>query len=741
MKKIHVLTCIIILFGNICSLLSADNNVNLKDPYMMPYYTGVIVPTPQQVEYKDEYLSLTNTGIILNDIKQDDARLKYLLERIIRYGGKYEIIEKPASNYTCVIIMNANDIEAPRKAEGYAIKTDGKTISLKGNDFQGLLWAISSLNQMIFIKDGKAVVRSVNITDWPDHPIRGMLGDATECSIEWYAHFMVAFKFNAVDFRGYIPGKAEYILDKDAYGPDGFDKERYYESLNILKKVMTPLKISWYAGCWPESTMPEKTGDANTQLNCSNDKHLNFFYNTIYKQVAEAGGNIDIQFDDFRFPIHPDDMKKFGSAAKADYDWVLRMYNKVKMINPDIKVLFCPPFYFGPKSEAPYPEDRDTYLKTIGQLPKAIDFYWTGPSVKGRKTDTSDTKWYTDLIGRKPYVFQNAVGTPHIYLYHYGSDPVYKLKKWYYKGYLNDIKGYFINGGGRYTAGVAVSVADWTWNEKQFDPEKTIAEAVKKLMGPDAYPEMVKVNKSLSFFDKYYSVPVSPNALKHAKEITAAYEELKKDLVALEKASIPEPYNYWMTLYSGAAMNFASKALPEALKDPAANRYIQDVEATRKKAEKEAGLNSKTDIFRSALEFSGGMNPQFYNYKQAKKGIDIKRRLCTWIYGAESIRPALTTSFEIEPFPPSGDYKLIISGLDDDSTNKCPIKIDLNGYTIFSGANPFSNKDWNLKEFTIPADKLHRNNILTIANTAASDSLSGPPFFMLNYAILRDTKK
>ncbi len=726
---------------NQASQLNGSSIVGYKsDPMMMPYYTGKIIPTPKHATYKDEYISITNTAIILNDIAKDDIRLKYLLDRITRYNGKYEITEKPTEKHTCIIKINDESIDSPEQEQGYTIKSSDKTISIKGTDFQGLLWAISSLNQMIFIKNGEPVVRSLNVTDWPDSKFRGMLGQADTLGLEWYAYFMVTFKFNVIDFRGRLPNaKTRHILDKKSM--DKFKPEQYYAALEKAKNIFAPLQFPWYAGCWETSIDAWKKKDGKLQINCGSEKDFNFFYNTIYEPIAKAGGNISMQFDDSRFPVNPDDIEKFGSAGKADYYWIVKVYNKVKKINPDIKILFCPAFYWGPESESPYPESREDYLKAMGNAPEAIDFYWSGPRVKGTKTTPSDVKWITNLIKRKPVVFQNAVGSPHIFYYHYGTDPVVSLKKWYYDGYFNDIKGYFLNSAIKGNSGVLVSIADWTWNQKAYNPEKVIVEAINKLMGPKAYPEMLKINKSLSFFDKYYSNPVNPNAMKHAKEITAAYKQLKKELIALEKVSLPKPYDYWMGLFSSIAMDFAGNAIPKALKDPNMNKYAKYSEIIRKTAEKEAGFSPKKDILRSALEFTGGKGPQFYSYKQKKKGIDVKKRLCTWIYGKNTINSSLKTKFDIMPFPPSGDYKLIISGLDDDSTNKCPIRIYLNGCTIFNGENPFSNKNWDIKEFNIPAEKLQRNNTLTIYNTAESDSTSSPPFFMLNYAILRDTTK
>ncbi|HHQ49280.1 MAG TPA: hypothetical protein ENK19_10425, partial [Acidobacteria bacterium] len=137
-----------------------DNSImrGADDPYMMPYYTGKILPTPRKVKYKDVYVPLADTAIVLNGIEQNDPRLTYLLERITRYGGTYEFVEEAKARHTCVIIVNDDTLDIPQNPQGYHIRSSGNIISLKGSDFQGLLWAISSLNQMIFLKNGEPVV-------------------------------------------------------------------------------------------------------------------------------------------------------------------------------------------------------------------------------------------------------------------------------------------------------------------------------------------------------------------------------------------------------------------------------------------------------------------------------------------------------------------------------------------------------------------------------------------------------
>ncbi len=92
MKFANCVMVIVMLF--VCNLLVvAGERTNSQiesagyktDVMMMPYYTGTIIPTPQQVKYERIFLSLEKTGIVLaDDIKSSDSRLSYLLDRIKR---------------------------------------------------------------------------------------------------------------------------------------------------------------------------------------------------------------------------------------------------------------------------------------------------------------------------------------------------------------------------------------------------------------------------------------------------------------------------------------------------------------------------------------------------------------------------------------------------------------------------------------------------------------------------------
>ena len=709
--------------------LVLDNSMKgVDNPYMMPYYTGEILPTPQKVAYKNKYVSLANTAIILNNIPQNDPRLKYLLERISIYGGKYEFVNQANTLHTCIIKINDDTLTPPQKPQGYTIKSNAITFSLKGTDFQGLLWAISSLNQMIFVKDGKTLIRLLDVTDWPDMQLRGILPESV-ADIKQYAHLMVAFKLNVVDFRAGISKDGEHEINWRL--PRSSD---FQERLNQIQELLTPLKIEWYAGA-------RFLGyDQVPQINCSSKADFDIIYNNFALPIARAGGNLSVQFDDTRFPIHPDDITKFRTASKADHYLLTKLYEKLKSNYPNIKIAFCPPFYWGPKAANPYPESRANYLNMMGSLPDAFAIYWTGPRVRSETIEQEDVQWETAHINRKPYVFQNKIGTAHDFDFHYITDPVYSLKNWYYNGYLKEIKAYMLNGGDINKSGAVVSIADWTWNTEKFDPKATIKDAVMKLAGSEAYPILKNINTELSKFDTY-NLDITIKSIRAKDILNNALnnlEVLKKSLEKINGKSV----EFWTAVNSSHIVRVSRfvAQVNQASQDPVVQQIIEreDASVAMYYAVSDGNLDTKSnDILLKPADFTGAgvMNFGYYN---AREEILIEDRPAAIITGIGTSISTMHTSFSINTISSKG-YQLIITGADDFLKKKCTIKIEVNNHLIFKGHNTFRNTAWNSQTFTIPPSYLvSGNNILTISNISNTGNVDAPPAFMVSYAILRE---
>jgi len=116
-----------------------------NDPLMMPYYTGNIFPTPQKVDYRDEFIPMANVAIVVGkDVENPGPLVDVLVDRIVRYGGKAAVVPAPGAEHTAVVSLGdtefarqAKDVPAvTEKEQGYilhATSVSGKPlIILKG---------------------------------------------------------------------------------------------------------------------------------------------------------------------------------------------------------------------------------------------------------------------------------------------------------------------------------------------------------------------------------------------------------------------------------------------------------------------------------------------------------------------------------------------------------------------------------------------------------------------------------
>ena len=372
-----------------------------------------------------------------------------------------------------------------------------------------------------------------------------------------------------------------------------------------------------------------------------------------------------------------------------------------------------------------------------GSLPNAFGIYWTGPRVRSETVVRPDVQWEIDKINRKPLIFQNKIGTPHDFDYHYMTDPVYSLKDWYYSGFLKEIKAYMLNGGDINKSGAVVSIADWTWNTEKFDPESTIEDAVMKLAGPDAYPILVNMNTQLTIFDTYLP-DVTFRAIGYLTDLNAALSNLDALNESLKKIN-GKSIEFWTAVNSSHIDNvrrFVDK-VNLANQDPIVQQIIgiPDASVTMYFAVSDTNFDpNSTDILIEPVDFIGA-GVMTYGYYNASPLMQLEDRPTAIITGAG----VMSANFNINSIFPTG-YQLIITGADDFLPDNCPIKIVLNGTIIFADApNTFLNTAWNTKTFTITAADVNvGNNVLTISNTSSIVNFDAPPAFMVNYAVLHE---
>jgi len=124
-------------------------------------------------------------------------------------------------------------------------------------------------------------------------------------------------------------------------------------------------------------------------------------------------------------------------------------------------------------------------------------------------------------------------------------------------------------------------------------------------------------------------------------------------------------------------------------------------------------------------DFSGGAAELFGARKFGVRGVN-------YVYAAPNgTRAAMSARFDLATLP-TGALALHVRARLDDRGTPCPIRITLNGVTVFEGPDSFAHADWQWRAFALPDGALKvGSNELTFANVSAEGPVGMPPWCML----------
>jgi hypothetical protein len=270
--------CTLILIAlHLTSLVAVHAADAAPDERAVPYYTGTVYPTPQQAEYRDEFLPLANVGLLLGkDVTPEDPTVAVLVERLWRNGAQPKVLSSAEDRGETLILVGETGahesligtLAVPEKAEGYLLDC-GKNgsqnvVFLKGRDFHGLLWGITSFNQLITVQDGRPVLHAASIQDYPEFPgIRGFtpFKDDDQASVAWFG--VNVLRANAVIYRQ-LRKPADWRLPLR----DETQFAAWKAHIQKMGAQLTPLKIAWYDSIMPFNRVGRRGWFAATTTPC-----------------------------------------------------------------------------------------------------------------------------------------------------------------------------------------------------------------------------------------------------------------------------------------------------------------------------------------------------------------------------------------------------------------------------------------------------------------------------------------
>jgi len=686
------------------------------DVLKLPFYTeSKAFPEPQQADYTETFAAAPAVRIEAKGIAPDDPRFRLLKVKYGRYGIAFRddapfVVSVEVDSAT-KIFDDLKDPAAFRKlhegkefeekaptefrdymaAEGYVLEVTEKGATIKAKTKQGALWGIVSLIQMT--DRGKKAVRVAKLRDWPDVERRGNTGS-------WWAptlEYMLFQKLNTVDHQRH-PCFENHFEPLSWHMEAAMGRQFHEFGLELF-----------YGMCWVTHA---------PQIPMAYPRTLPYRVE-VMKRYAKEHIGVYYPLDDVRFPVEKVDLEKFGSAAAIDGKHQSAIYREVTKEYPDWRFIVCAPFYWGPTGRCHfYPEQRDPYLAQWSKdLDPGIEVYWTGGRVKSCGIPVEHLKWALKAYGKRPYLFQNALGTGAHNLLDYTVD----AQNWpnlYGKGLLDKgLKGYHLNCHTPINCGILTTLAGALWNIAGYSAEETAKRGIRQLMGEKMFDYLREGYDDLCYFDKYRYGSCGDEVLAEDGE------DLERRVANIDQAwkkanDYAKEIGSRMYGYYGNGVRYAHKVL-DSFRAPRDfdTKYKGLLEETRSFAKNDTRFNDedKGDAYFAPTRLNGGVIvPLYKTAPDTPERAKDHPRLTVELFGADA-KPKLRTlsgSFDSASFPPGDDYLLCLS-----AAGTLQLRIKVNEKVVFEGKKPFGQFPKNkIATFKIPAKILKRANSFTIEN-------------------------
>ena len=688
------------------------------DRQKLPCFTGMkVFPEAQQAEYSEAFVSAGKYELDLDGLEEDSERVKFFTEKFARLGWEKSEGFWSAFTSAFTVKVTADDpmpecakLKDFQRREAYSLVVTDDGAAIRAAAPQGAFWGLVSLIQLTDPKTGK--VRKATILDWPNTERRGFLGHFGDCTL---TEMLLMVKGNSITLQGTPPTAGTWTTPLES------------ALIAELGREAQAFGFECYVGIGAHTMWPS--------VPITTDGAFEYFRD-ILMYYAAAGLDVYFPYDDARFlgDGYKIDCERVGTAAKIDGKFLTKIYRATKAKYPKFKMIFCPPFYWGPDSGHAYPEDREAYLKAMGEdLDPEILMYWTGPMVKGYEKRKYQVEWFTKLTKHKPVIFQNGWG-PHN-LHSFCVDPL-PYDAWDYEGFYTDIGGFHLNSVWPANGIAQAQLCDILWNRTGYDRERSVKASADLLLGEGIYETLRPGRDALAYFDKYKYGALTIEILKEnladlEKKLALAQSawtqalEMNRTQVKRYEANYPMGLSYARRVVDGA------KKPPDFMK-----KHELDIAATVKCAKEEVGYDAKRgDILVNALMLSGSAKLGTYG------GIGVsgqkETRLGRCMRGAQTGQNAVSFDFECDPFPPSGDYELVVCGLDDELPDFCTLRIELNGKLVYEGKRQYETAKWTRNAYVIAFASMVRNNRVRISVSTSGTNPYGTPWFIVNYVMLR----
>ncbi|NOY08753.1 MAG: hypothetical protein GXP33_07915 [Spirochaetes bacterium] len=323
---------------------------------------------------------------------------------------------------------------------------------------RGILYALATLKQIV---DSGGLFQC-RIEDYPKFNIRGI--------IEGY----YGPPWNSREREEMLCLLSEYKMNTFFYGPkdDPYHRRLWQtpydsQSLSRIEKLLNlaeKLGIDFYYSIGP-----------GLSIKYSDERAFNLLCNKL-KQLYSIGiTKFGFFLDDIPKVLqHTEDKLVYEDLAAAHISIISRLFNYLKNLDPEIKLVVCPTQYHG--------RGNEYYISKLGQNTNPlIDIFWTGPEICSKELNLYDAAVFTSSTCHKPLYWDN-----------YPVNDLEMGNEMHIGPYINrDIHLY------RFSSGIIangmeypeaskipfITIACYLWNPEQYNPEVCWKHSIRRVAG------------------------------------------------------------------------------------------------------------------------------------------------------------------------------------------------------------------------------------------------------------------
>ncbi len=531
--------------------------------------TDLIIPTPKKASEITRINLKTNKPVIVipDSPENPDLSAAQLLKKF--FGTETPIVNvsayKPNQSRIAFVIgknkiftENAANIdlsEIENEVEGYVIKKVGNKVFLVGQSAKGSYMAAATLVQL-FDKATK-IYYHADIVDFPDFKGRSYLFTAyphkrliennkSLTPQQRQSMYDEGWKNMQLDFdliHYYSFFKLNKVYNNYAHlSTKWWEPGEYYNKLfegagkicNQIGTINTGIMINPYFHLPMEYQEDRLSDSLRNIFSHSNPDDIRKITDLIDMAVKQGAKTVMICADD-HVP-HAETTRSiytlFTARDKAAYTNLAdaqseMLSNLQKKYGKTIRIEFVPAAYLNEFIDYGMGSAEAFFRDFSPKCPQEIAVIWTGNTVRSLSYDMADIRRYSNLIGRKPMLWDN---TPYAReaLARYGGYPaLYPGKavmcclfepydiivpKDFYKYMDTDI---YSNGGGfselykiKYP-----TFADFAWNNNAYNPDLSLYKTLVWLYGKD------NAMKLLRFNDTYFRLESVSSQIRDSKQI------------------------------------------------------------------------------------------------------------------------------------------------------------------------------------------------------------------------------